>query len=256
MLGNFKNNLGKTKSESISKADVGLKFLIFYSVGMYLFEMVQGTANSLESPAFFLWSERIVAALFTLEFVWRWKRAPKTYPKSAMAVVDLVAIIPFWIGFFVPTSWLGIIRTMRVFRLVKLFRYSRGLQLVALGFYRSFRQLKYLAFPVVIAVIFSTVAMYEAEHIAQPDAFDGLFNAFWFTTVTVTTVGYGDISPVTMPGKLIAMLTFLTVLSLFAGFIGVVGNAMSKVLDEEVDPDVDPISLFKMEQSSKENFSQ
>jgi len=227
-----------------------LKFLILYSVGMYLFEMISGTQNSLEGHVFFLWSERIVAAIFTLEIFWRMQKERGAYIWSVMYWIDVLAIFPFWLGFGAPVKWLGIVRTLRVLRLLKFFRYSRGLQLVALGFYKAGAQLKYLAFPVLVAVIFSTVAMYEAEHLAQPESFSNLFKTFWFTMVTVTTVGYGDMSPITIPGQMIAMVTFLVVLSLFAGALGVMGSSMSKVLDDETDSDFDPIELHEKQRSS------
>lgn len=244
----------------MAKTDKILKFLIVYSTIMYLVEMVSGTKNSYESPQFYLWSERIVALIFTSEIVLRAFKAfhnsainnsEYVYGGSAMFWIDILAVLPFWLGFAVPVEYLGIVRTLRVLRLLKFFRYSRGLQLVALGFYKAFNQLKYLAFPILIAIIFSTVLIFEAEHKAQPEAFDSLFSAFWFTTVTVTTVGYGDISPSTVAGKLIVIFTFVSVLSLFAGFIGVVGNAMSDVLKDEIDPSIDPIQEFSLEREKR-----
>jgi voltage-gated potassium channel len=221
-----------------------LKLLIWFSVGLFFVELSTGSENSYQSHHLFLWIERAIASIFTVEYIMRWSKN-RRYPLTAFGLIDLLAIFPFWAGFFVPLSWLGLVRSLRILRLFKFFRYSRGLQLVALGFYRAMDQIKYLCFPVVIAILFSTVAMYEAEHTAQPEAFENLFSAFWFTMVTATTVGYGDISPITVVGKIIAMVTFISVLSLFAGFIGVIGSALSKVLDEEIDPSVDPISMFK-----------
>ncbi|MHA2280112.1 MAG: ion transporter [Promethearchaeota archaeon] len=221
-----------------------LKALIWLSVGLFFVELGTGSENSHQSHHFFLWAERVIASVFTIEYLMRWTKNKK-YPLTAFGLIDLLAIFPFWVGFFVPPGWLGLVRSLRILRLFKFFRYSRGLQLVALGFYRAIDQIKYLCFPVMIAILFSTVAMYEAEHAAQPEAFKDLFDAFWFTMVTATTVGYGDISPATVIGKIIAMVTFVSVLSLFAGFIGVIGGALSKVLDEEVDPNIDPISMFK-----------
>jgi voltage-gated potassium channel len=221
-----------------------LKLLIWSSVGLFFIELGTGSENSHQSHYLFLWIERVIASIFTIEYFMRWTK-DKKYPLTAFGLIDLIAIVPFWVGFFIPPGWLGLVRSLRVLRLIKFFRYSRGLQLVALGFYRAFSQIKYLCFPVIIAILFSTVAMYEAEHSTQPEAFGSLFDAFWFTMVTATTVGYGDISPATIMGKAIAMVTFVSVLSLFAGFIGVIGSALSKVLDEEVDPDIDPILMFK-----------
>ena len=224
--------------------DLFIKILIWISVSLFFVELGLGTENSHESHWIFLWVERTAALILTAEYLYRLAK-DKKYLISPLGLIDLLAVAPFWLGFFVPASLLGIIRSLRILRLLKFFRYSRGLQLVALGFYRSFGKLKYLCFPVVVAIMFSTVAMFEAEHNAQPDAFSNLFDAFWFSMVTATTVGYGDISPSTVMGKVIAMGTFITVLSLFAGVIGVLGNELSQVLDEEIDVAIDPIEIFK-----------
>ena len=224
--------------------DLFIKIVVWTSVSLFFVELGLGTENSHESHWIFLWIERTVASILTLEYIYRWTK-DKRYPLSPLGLIDLLAVAPFWLGFFVPPSLLGIIRSLRILRLLKFFRYSRGLQLVALGFYRAFAQAKYLFFPVVVAILFSTVAMYEAEHATQPEEFSNLFDAFWFSMVTATTVGYGDISPVTVAGKIIAIGTFLTVLSLFAGFIGIMGNKLSEVLDEEVDVTIDPLENFK-----------
>jgi voltage-gated potassium channel len=219
---------------------------------MYLIEIGTGTANSLEGDRFYLWSERCVAGILTLEYFIRWTQN-KRYPLTVFGAIDLLAIFPFWIGFFVPPEWLGMVRTLRVMRLLKFFRYHRGLQFVALAFYRSMMQLRALSVPILIGIIFSTVAMYEAEHLAQPETFKNIFSTLWFTLVTITTVGYGDMSPVTHMGKIIAMVTFIPVLSLFAGIIGVLGSAFTKVIEEEADPANDPLEMFKEVRVSQSN---
>jgi len=136
------------------------------------------------------------------------------------------------------------VRTLRIVRLLKYFRYSRSLQLIALGFYRAMPQLKALGFSMLIIGLFCTVAIYEAERHAQPDQFGSLLDATWFTIVSVFTVGYGDLCPKTILGRIVAVFTFIVALSICAGIVGVLGNSFGKVLEEEVDPDVDPIELF------------
>ena len=86
--------------------------------------------------------------------------------------------------------------------------------------------------------------MHQAEKEAQPEVFNSVFNTAWFTMVTVTTVGYGDISPSTVAGKIIAMMTFIPALAIFAGIIGVLGSSFIKVVEEEIDPNIDPLEEF------------
>lgn len=229
-----------------------LRPVVAISTILYLTEISLGGRDSYESPVFFLWAERVVALIFTVEYALRWYDDAVDnygwhYPHSWLGFVDLISILPFWIGFFVPVQWLHVIRTFRVFRLLKFFRYSRSLQLVALGFFRAWHSLRALGFSVMIIGMFCMVAMYEIEKDAQPEKLANLFDAFYFTAVTITTVGYGDISPVTPVGRVVSMMCFFFALSVFAGILGVLGNSFVKVLEEEADPNVDPIQLFKEE---------
>jgi len=229
--------------------------LVWYSVIVYIVEITTGSERSLTGHPFFLWSERIVACVFTFEYLIRWYRdngiKVSGYPKSALGIIDLLSVLPFWVGFAVPVSWLPIIRATRILRLLKYFRYSRSLQLVALGFYRTLPQLKALGFAMFIVGLFCAVAVYEAERHAQPEQYNNLFSAIWFTIVSASTVGYGDISPITLLGRGITIIMLVVTLALFGGIIGTLGSSFAKVLEEEADPTIDPIALFTKEKTKR-----
>ena len=236
----------------LKRADPWLKFLILAGTVAYLVEISKGAnANEHEHP-FFWWVQSLIAICFTVEYVLRWIDDVQDqhgwhYPHSALGIIDLISIAPFWIGFFLPTDWLHLVRTFRVFRLLKFFRYSRSLQLVALGFYRAGPALQPLCFSMTVIGLFCSVAVFETEHPAQPDKFTNLFDAAYFTMVTVATVGYGDLSPVTPLGRIVVMFTFVSGLALFAGILGVLGSSFFKVMEEEIDPNIDPIEEFQKE---------
>ena len=247
---------GKRKIEVILKTLENWYFfrgLCCLSTILYLAELSTGTRDTYESHWTFLWGERIVATIFTIEYFLRWYDDATDeygwhYPQSWMGIIDLISILPFWVGFFVPREWLHFVRTFRVFRLLKFFRYSRSLQLVALGFYRAWHHLRALGFTMLIVSLFCSVAIFEIEKDAQPDKLGTLMDAMYFTAVTVATVGYGDISPITPLGRIVTMITFFFALSIFAGMLGVLGNSFVKVLEEEADLNVDPIKLYHQEQ--------
>jgi voltage-gated potassium channel len=244
---------GGKVAHALQAADPLLRFMVVLSTILYLWELNLG----LETEGFwFLWAERLLACLFTIEYFFRWYDDATDgwgwhYPHSPLGLIDLISILPFWLGFFLPVDWLHLVRTLRIFRLLKFFRYSRSLQLVALGFYRAWHHLKALGFAMLVIGLFCMVFMHEAERKAQPDKFDGLFSSAYFTAVTVCTVGYGDMSPVTIPGRIIAMCIFLFALTIFAGMLGVLGNSFVEVLKEEADPNVDPIALFQAAREEK-----
>ena len=233
----------------LKTADPWLKLLVLAGTVTYLVEISTGASSTEHAHPFFWWFQSLIAVCFTVEYVLRWVEDAQDqhgwhYPHSALGIIDLISIAPFWIGFFLPAEWLHLVRTLRVFRLLKFFRYSRSLQLVALGFYRAGPALQPLCFSMSVIGIFCSVAIFETEHIAQPDKFSNLFDAVYFTMVTVATVGYGDLSPVTTLGRIIVMFTFVSGLAIFAGILGVLGSSFFKVMEEEIDPNIDPLEEF------------
>jgi voltage-gated potassium channel len=108
-------------------AEIFIQIVIFYSLATYLIELeVCRTEHSLAGHPFFLWSERTVAVIFTAEYLIRWRSSEKkrSYPTSPLAIIDLLAILPFYIGFLVDMRSLRLIRTLRVLRVLKIYRYN------------------------------------------------------------------------------------------------------------------------------------
>lgn len=233
-------------------ADPWLKLFILAGTSTYFIEIASGLSAADELHSYFWWIHCLISVCFSIEYVLRWVDDAHDdygwhYPHSAIGIIDLVSIAPFWISFFLPLDWLQLIRTLRVFQLLKFFRYSRSLQLVALGFYRAVPSLRPLCFSMSVIGLFCSVAIFEIEHDAQPDKFRNLFDAIYFTMVTVATVGYGDLSPVTNLGRVTVMLSFITGLAVFAGILGVMGASFFKVMEEEIDPNIDPLKEFQKE---------
>lgn len=211
-----------------------LRLLVYYSVITYLIELSLGSSNSLEGVPFFLWSERAVAAIFTFEYMGRLVAARNDgdkYLRSPLGIVDAISIIPFWAGFFVPAAWLGPVRAMRILRLLKCFRYNESLQLVARGFKRAWPMCRALALATGMFWIFSSVVIFELEKVAQPEAFT-LYKSFWFTSVTMTTVGYGDMSPSTPIGQAFSMVMFIVALALYSGVLGTIATSLGDEVKE------------------------
>lgn len=220
-----------------------LKFLIWYSIALYLVEIKFGAENSLAGHPFFLWSERVVGCLMTIEYLVRFCRRPIRYPKSVLGLIDLIGILPFWIGFYVPWTWLGVIRGMRILRLLKYFRYSRSMQLVALVFYRVKYQIQSLAFAMFVVILFGTVMLYECEKAIPGSKFSNLYDSF--VKVALTTMNCAAIDPQTNAGKAVSMFVFLPAMAVFAGLIGVLSNGFGDVLNEFSNPSTDPYELFE-----------
>ncbi len=214
-----------------------LAAVVLFSVGAYVMEVEYGdSAHSLEGHPFWLWTERVVAGILTFECFARWRKEGSSYPGSRLGMIDLLAVLPFWLGFLVPAAWLGLVRSMRILRLLKLYRHSRAMRVFVHALLGSRRHLTGMFLIVFILVLFGAVGIREIERDVQPEVFGSLFNSIWWTIVTLMSVGYGDAVPVTPIGKGFAQVVMVLGVGLTAAFIGIVGsNVYAQVQELEKD---------------------
>ena len=218
----------------------GVLLLVLYSVVMFFVELNLGGQNSLSGPRFFLWSERAVATLLTLEMVLRfWFHSPHTakgtdraYFKSPEMVFDLVSVLPFWLGFVITNpNGLAIVRSMRVLRLLKFYRASPVAHIVLESLISQARKIRLVTGVVTITVLFAGVSMYHLEGPTHPDTFGTMWGSMWWAVVTMTTVGYGDMSPTTFPGQCVAILIMVTSIGIVGALISIVSSAFEAAGD-------------------------
>uniref|UniRef100_A0A8C4U2C9 BTB domain-containing protein n=1 Tax=Falco tinnunculus TaxID=100819 RepID=A0A8C4U2C9_FALTI len=165
--------------------------------------------------------ETICICWFSLELLVRLLASPSkaAFFRNAMNLIDLVAIAPYFIalgtelaqqrGIGQPAMSLAIlrvIRLVRVFRVFKLSRHSTGLQILGQTLRASMRELGLLIFFLLIGIVLFSSAVYFAEAEDPSTSFTSIPQAFWWAVVTMTTVGYGDMAPVTVGGKLVGSL--------------------------------------------------
>jgi voltage-gated potassium channel len=198
---------------------------ILYSVVTYFLEL-EFVGD--EPNAFFAWSERIVAAIFTVEYAVRWIASRRlSYPLRPMAIVDLLALLPFYLGVLVD---LRTLRLLRAVRLIKLYRYTDALDTIRNAFHQVRYEFAVIGFAVLTLVWLCAAAMYELERRAQPETFAKFSDALWYTMVTVTTVGYGDKVPMTGGGRFVAAFLMIAGLGLFGTFVSLIGSAFLEEL--------------------------
>lgn len=227
-------NAQKEKLRTLPRwAELSIKALIIGSVVTYLIEVDHlRPASDPRAHLFFLWSERVIGALFTVEYFARWTRAKerRLYPLRGMALVDLMAVLPFWLELMIGSQALGALRLLRVVRLAKYARYNDTL--IALGrcLYQVRRQLYAVAEAVVMVVVLGAVTMHGIERHTQPKTFGTIGNSMWWTFVTLTTVGYGDAYPVTTLGKTAAAGIMIVGLGVVGAFLGLFVTACSDAI--------------------------
>jgi len=215
--------------------EVLIQLVIFYSLVVYFLELeFTDTEHTLQGHPFFLWSERFVAGVFSIEYLIRWACARRRllYPLTPLALVDLAAVLPFYCGFLVDMRMLRLVRTLRVLRLFKLYRYNEALRSFVSSYGKVKRELHILGVAILLLVVLSGTIVFEAERDVQKEMFRKYSDGIWWSVVTLTTVGYGDKYPITITGRLTACITLFIGLGLFGSFISLVGGAFLATLNE------------------------
>lgn len=210
--------------------------LILYSIVILFVELE--TTDGAESTGFFLGSERVVAVLFTVEYVVRWVASRRlSYPLRPMAVIDLLAILPFYLGFLVDLRVLRLVRVFRIVRVFKLYRYTTALQSIRNAFFRVRYEFGVVGFAVLTLLLVCSVVIYELERDEPGTAFVRVSDSVWYSVVTLTTVGYGDKVPATTGGKMVAVVMMVGGLGLFGTFVSLIGSAFLEELRQRRRPE-------------------
>jgi voltage-gated potassium channel len=196
---------------------------------------------------FFRVFDGMTAVVFTVEYgvrLWACTENPKytspvrgrlRYAVSFMALVDLLAILPFFLQFLPAMRVLRLLRVARVLRLFKLARYSEATDMLV-RVVRNKKEELYITLAIgAILIIVSSTLVYYAENEAQPDKFSSIMSTMWWSVITLATVGYGDIYPVTLLGRIFGALTALFGIGLFALPTALIGTGFIEELNKKRD---------------------
>lgn len=216
--------------------DVAIRVLIALNVVAVVLETVASVGAALHT--FFVAFEAFSVAIFTVEYVGRlWScvespafqrplRGRLRFASTPLAVIDLLAVLPSLLPFFgLDLRILRGMRLFRLFRILKLTRYSRSLRTIGRAFGRSREELVVTLSVAGLGVLIASSVMYYAEHAAQPELFSSIPAAMWWGVVTLTTLGYGDIYPVTWIGRLMGGVFAISGILLIALPTAILGAA-------------------------------
>ena len=218
---------------------IGLILLNFLAV---ILESVNSIRSQwlVEFRAFEIFS----VAVFTIEYVarvWsivenRWQTEYRhpfwgrlRFMVTPMALIDLLAVAPFWLSMIFPVD-LRFLRVVRLLRVLKLTRYSAAMNLLFDVVREKLSILAAALFIVFILLILAASSTYLAEHAAQPEAFANIPQAIWWAIVTVTTVGYGDVVPITPMGKFLGSVLGFIGVGMVALPAGILASGFSEAL--------------------------
>lgn len=210
-----------------------IQVLIVYSLITFSIETVPDLSAG--TQRFLALSEAVVVAIFTVEYLLRVAvtRPRLSYVFSFFGLVDLLAILPFYLSTGIDLRSLRVLRFLRLVRILKLARYGEA----ARRFHRAFlivREELFLFLGVTAILLYlSAVGIYYFERAAQPDAFRSVFHALWWAVSSLTTVGYGDVYPITTGGRIFTAIVLLIGLGFVAVPAGLFASALSKVRETE-----------------------
>jgi len=191
----------------------------------------------------FQYFEAVSVIIFTAEYLLRlWSctsepgyRHPVAgrlrYGLRFLLLVDLLAIAPFYIPLLfggLDLRFVRAIRLLRIFRLVKVGRYARSLQTLGRVLRSKREELVLVLFVLLLLLVISSSLLYEIEHRHQPEAFSSIPKTMWWAVTTLTTVGYGDMFPVTALGRVFASVTAILGIGLFAIPAGILSAGFSE----------------------------
>jgi len=147
-------------------------------------------------------------------------------------LIDLISILPFYLNQFIKVDgrFLRILRLFRLTRIFKLGRDSSSLKLFVKALRGVKNELKFTLFLSALAILFSASAIYYLENEAQPEKFSSITEAIWWATVSLATVGYGDVYPVTVGGKIFA--SFISLIGI--GIVAIPTGIISASFVEEI----------------------
>lgn len=216
------------KEKKLDYVDIFIIVLIGLNVLAVILDTVPGIHARL--GRFFHFFEIFSVVVFTIEYalrIWSCTVNPKfrgpvrgriRFLLTPLALIDLLAILPFYLPMLIRVDlrFLRAMRLIRLFRLFKLGRYTESVQQFGRVLKAKRAELLMAVFIIFILLIVSSSMLFYVEHAAQPDKFSSIPEAMWWGVVTLTTVGYGDIYPITGFGKLLGAIISLLGIGLFA----------------------------------------
>ena len=231
--------------DMIELADADNKYSKIYDIGMIITIIASIIPLAFkQEPVFFIRLDKVIGVIFIIDYLLRWMTADYLfenksvssfirYPFSLMALIDLITIFPslfIWRKGFQTLRMFKIIRAMKVLRIFKTVRYSKSMQLIVRIIEKTKESLITVCFLAIGYVLISALLIFNVE----PDTFNTYFDAVYWATVSLTTIGYGDIYPVSTLGKIITMISSLLGIAVVALPAGIItAGCMSELQSKE-----------------------
>jgi len=181
--------------------------------------------------------ELICVLIFSIEYLLRIfvSKSPFKYIFSFYGIIDFLAIFPFYLRGVYDLRALRAFRIFRIFRALKLIRYNKALNRFSIAAKIVKEEIVLFLIVTSIFIFLASSGIYFFENEAQPEIFTSVFHSAWWAIVTLTTVGYGDVYPITMGGKIFTFFILLIGVGIVTIPAGLVASALSKAREIEED---------------------
>lgn len=213
--------------------DLFIQFLIVLSLVSFSIETLPDLKENTKHILKLI--EIITVIIFTIEYLLRLIVADKKvrYIFSFYGLIDLAAILPFYVAHGIDLRSIRIFRMFRLARAFKMFKYNKALQRFKDVFLSIKEELILFMIATCFLLYISAVGIYYFENSAQPEQFKSIFHSLWWAVITLTTVGYGDVYPITVGGKIFTFVILTIGLGVIAVPTGLIASALTKTLKSD-----------------------
>lgn len=213
--------------------DLFIQFLIIVSIINF---SIQTIPNLSKNQKWILNGiELFSVIIFSLEYIFRviFSSNRIKFIFSFFGLIDLIAVLPFYLSIGIDLRSVRAFRLFRLFRLFKLLKYNNAISNLRKAFVDVKSELIIFSVATVFLLYFSAVGIYYFENKVQPEVFSSIFHSMWWSVATLTTVGYGDIYPITIGGKMFSSLVVFLGLGLVAVPTGLIASSFSKAFKDD-----------------------
>lgn len=229
----LKQVIESTETRSGRAFDLSIQVLIVLSMVTFSLETLPNLRENQRSILH--WIEVVTVLTFTLEYVARLivSDRPFRFATSFFGLIDLLAILPFYLSLGIDLRSVRTFRLLRLFRMFKLTRYNRAIRRFHRAINIAREEMVLFGVLALIVLYLAAVGIYYFENEQQPENFASVFHSLWWATTTLTTVGYGDAYPITVGGKCFTFVVLIVGLGIVSVPAGLVASALSKAREME-----------------------
>ena len=235
MKNTIKDIIDSTDNKAGRIFSIVIQILILISVVTFSMETLPDLDP--ETRKLLRYIEIFSVLIFTIEYFLRIYVAEHKvkFVFSFFGIIDFLAILPFYLAIGVDLRSLRALRFLRLFRILKLVRYNKAMNHFSRAIKSAKEQILLFIFITLILIYFAAVGIYYFENEAQPEQFSSIFDSLWWSIITLTTVGYGDVYPITVGGKVFTFFILMIGLGIVAIPTGIISSALTTSVDDPKD---------------------